>query len=74
MEIEESKVVNKAELMIVDDTMENLTLLNEIFKAEGYLVRSANSGELALLSIAKKPPDIILLDIKMPSLDGFEIR
>lgn len=73
MGIKQSKDVYKADLMIVDDTMENLTLLNEMFKSEGYTVRSSNSGELALLSIAKKLPDIILLDIKMPSLDGFEM-
>ena len=65
--------VYKAEIMIVDDTIENLTLLNELFKSEGFRVRSSNSGELALLSIAKKAPDLILLDIKMPQLDGFEV-
>jgi len=40
---------------------------------EGYNVRPANSGELALASIAAQPPDLILLDIRMPGLDGFEV-
>jgi len=61
------------EIMIVDDLSENLRLLTEIFEAEGFLVRAANSGELALLSIAKKEPDIVLLDVKMPDIDGFEV-
>ncbi|MDP2813604.1 MAG: response regulator, partial [Erysipelotrichaceae bacterium] len=65
--------VFKAEIMIVDDTLESLTLLSEIFVSEGYLIRSSNSGEQALLSIAKKQPDIILLDIKSSTLDGFEL-
>lgn len=73
MRNEPSRDVYIAEIMIIDDTTENLTLLDEIFKSEGYLVRASNSGELALLSIEKKLPDIILLDIKMPTLDGFEV-
>jgi len=59
--------------MIIDDLRENLQLLTEIFETEGFRVRAANSGELALLSIAKKDPDIILLDVKMPEMDGFEV-
>lgn len=73
MRIEQSKDVYTAELMIVYESTENFVLLNEIFMSEGYVVRSSRSGKPALLSIAQKLPDIILLDIKTPSLDGFDI-
>ncbi|HCE67012.1 MAG: hypothetical protein A2X82_03785 [Geobacteraceae bacterium GWC2_55_20] len=60
-------------ILIVDDTPESLRVLTEILKPEGYSVRPANSGELALASIAAQPPDLILLDIRMPGMDGFEV-
>ena len=61
------------EIMIVDDMSENLKLLTDIFVSEDFKIRAANSGELALMSIAKKEPDLILLDVKMPDIDGFEV-
>jgi len=73
MRFKQSKDVYTAELMIIYDKTENFTLLNEIFLSEGYMVRSSNSGKRALLSIAAKLPDIILIDTKMLSIDGFEI-
>lgn len=73
MTITQSKVVYTGELMIVYDKKEDKILLNEMFMSEGYLVRFSNNGKRALVSIAVKQPDIILLDIKRPSLDGFEI-
>jgi diguanylate cyclase (GGDEF)-like protein/PAS domain S-box-containing protein len=73
MRYKQSKDVYTAELMIIYDKKEIFRLLNEIFVSEGYLVRSSNSGKRALLSIAAKLPDIILLDTKMPSIYGFEI-
>jgi PAS domain S-box-containing protein len=57
----------------VDDTAESLRVLTGILQPEGYSVRPANSGKLALASIAARPPDLILLDIRMPDLDGFEV-
>lgn len=61
------------EILIVDDTLENLQLLNDILVARGYKVRSVSSGETALESIAFKKPDLILLDIIMPKMDGHEV-
>ena len=60
-------------ILIVDDTPENLRLLKELLNASGLKVRPANSGELALKSAFRTPPDLILLDIRMPGLDGYEV-
>lgn len=62
-----------ADVLIVDDTLANLQLLLNILKEEGYKVRPANSGKLALQAIAQKKPDLILLDIKMPEMDGYQV-
>jgi len=59
-------------ILIVEDARESLTLLTELLSAEGYAVRSAGSGDLALASAAANLPDLILLDIRMPGVDGFE--
>ncbi len=61
------------EILVVDDTPITLNLLTDILSAEGFQVRSANNGELALDSIASKPPRLILLDINMPEMNGFEV-
>ncbi|MCJ7738148.1 MAG: response regulator, partial [Anaerolineae bacterium] len=58
---------------MVDDTYESLALLDRILTPEGYLVRPADSGELALAAVAANPPDLILLDIRMKGLDGLEV-
>jgi len=60
-------------LLIVDDTPATLKLLSDFLLAEGYLARPINNGELALRSAALEPPEVILLDIRMPGMDGFEI-
>lgn len=67
------KLVNNYEILIVDDIPENLKFLSDLLSAEDYKVRSVNSGKLALSSVAAKMPDLILLDIKMPEMDGFEV-
>lgn len=64
---------NCADILIVDDTIANLQLLTDILKREGYKVRPAPNGRLALDAVAKKQPDLILLDIKMPELNGYEV-
>jgi signal transduction histidine kinase len=62
-----------ANILVVDDTPANLTLLSSILREGGYRVRPAPSGELALRAAAAEPPDLVLLDISMPELDGFEV-
>lgn len=59
-------------ILIVDDLKENLQILNSILSEEGYCVRSAINGRLALNSARANPPDLILLDIRMPEMDGYE--
>jgi len=63
----------KPKILVVDDTPASLKLLSELLRAEGYEVRSAIDGELALESAIDNPPDLVLLDIMMPGIDGFEV-
>ncbi|MDD2760843.1 MAG: response regulator [Methylomonas sp.] len=65
--------IQDTDILIVDDTIANLQLLAGMLKEEGYKVRPASSGKIALDAIAKKAPDLILLDIKMPEMDGYEV-
>ena len=60
-------------ILVVDDESESRALLIAMLTAEGYEVRPADSGKLALASIAVKRPELILLDIRMPGMDGFEV-
>ncbi len=62
-----------ADLLIVDDLPENLAVLSSILKNAGYKVRSTLSGELALKAVALAPPALILLDVMMPNMDGYEV-
>lgn len=63
----------QGKILAVDDTPASLKLLTDILKKEGYDVRSAISGELALRSARANPPELVLLDIRMPEMDGFEV-
>jgi len=60
-------------ILVVEDDSESLALLTGILAVEGYQVRSANSGQLALASVAAWLPQLILLDIRMPGIDGLEV-
>ena len=62
-----------ASILVVDDTLPNLELLSEMLKARGYKVRPVPSGDLALQAAKSSPPDLILLDIHMPEMDGYEV-
>jgi len=62
----------RAKVLIVDDIPANLNLLSEALTPEGYEILGATSGEMALRSAARAFPDLILLDIVMPGIDGFE--
>jgi DNA-binding NtrC family response regulator len=63
----------REEILVVDDTPANLRLLTELLSSHGYRVRPAEDGALALESVAAKTPDLILLDVSMPGLDGYEV-
>ena len=63
----------RANLMLVDDTPENLKLLQIMLAKRNYRVRSFPRGRLALAAAAQEPPDLILLDISMPEMDGYEV-
>ena len=64
---------NKGTILLVDDIPENLQLLSEILLTYNYIVRRVTSGKMALKTVKIKPPDVILLDIKMPEMDGYEV-
>ncbi len=63
----------KGNILIVDDLSENLQFLTDVLIKQGYKVRSVTNGRMALRTIHNNPPDLILLDIKMPEMDGYEI-
>lgn len=60
-------------ILAVDDTPMSLRLLTEILRSDGHTVRSAVSGELALRAARAQPPQLVLLDVNMPEMDGFEV-
>ena len=60
-------------ILLIDDDRKSLALLTRMLTAEGYEVRPADSGELGLESAILKPPHLILLNVRMPGMDGFEV-
>ncbi len=63
----------KANILVVDDTIANLRLLVNLLVERGYKVRPASNGSMALAAARTEPPDLILLDIVMPNMDGYEV-
>ncbi|MDM8547358.1 response regulator [Candidatus Venteria ishoeyi] len=61
------------DILVVDDTLENLYVLSNILITESYLVRPVPNGSLALRAAFAKPPNLVLLDIMMPDMDGYEV-
>jgi DNA-binding response OmpR family regulator len=66
-------MTDKGRILAVDDTPASLRLLTDLLQDEGYEVRSAIGGELALHAALSNPPELVLLDIRMPGMDGYEV-
>ncbi len=62
-----------ADILIVDDKPANLRLLSQMLVENGYQVRPAPDGSVALAAARAQPPDLILLDIRMPDMDGYQV-
>ncbi|MER3433822.1 MAG: response regulator [Leptolyngbya sp. ERB_1_1] len=64
---------NNRRVLVVDDIADNLILLQTVLESEGYIVETALSGKVALDKIEQSHPDLVLLDIMMPGLNGYEV-
>ena len=62
-----------ARILVVDDDSDNRELLEVILTSQGFAVVTASSGEEALASVAQDPPDLVLLDIMMPGMTGYQV-
>lgn len=62
-----------ANILIVDDNPDNLRLLAKILESQGYIVRKSLNGKMALQAIKRDAPDLVLLDITMPEINGYEV-
>jgi putative two-component system response regulator len=62
----------KAVLLVVDDAPENLDIAKNLLAAQ-YVVKAAVNGPMALKIVSKQPPDLVLLDIQMPGMNGYEV-
>lgn len=60
-------------ILLVDDKPDNLRLLSQMLTEHGYNVRRVTKGKMALITAKASPPDLVLLDIKMPDMDGYEV-
>ena len=62
-----------ARVLIVDDERQNRQLLEIMLEPEGFIVLTATGGSEALALVAREPPDVILLDVMMPGMDGYQV-
>lgn len=69
----EDHCVTRESIMVVDDNPANLKLLEDMLQQKGYHVRSFPGGRLALAAVEANPPDLILLDVNMPEMNGYEV-
>lgn len=70
---EEDTGAQRGRILIVDDNLTSLRLLTDMLTEQGYTVHPASQGEMALRFVRSALPDLILLDVKMPGLDGYEV-
>jgi signal transduction histidine kinase len=68
-----SQSAQKDRILVVDDSLENLLLVDSILQEEGYEIILAKDGLIALARVRQSPPHLILLDVMMPGIDGFEV-
>lgn len=66
-------VTTRPKILIVDDSEFILQLLETIFETEGFTTQLAASGSVALAAALANPPDVILLDVRMPAVDGWDV-
>lgn len=64
---------NRTRILVVDDLPDNYILLQTVLEGEGYQVDIADSGLAAIAKITENPPDLVLLDVMMPEMNGFEV-
>ena len=60
-------------ILVVDDSPDNVFLIQAILEEEGYKITTASDGRTALSQVEQSPPDLVLLDVMMPGMDGFEV-
>jgi PAS domain S-box-containing protein len=73
MDISDHPSNHPGSILIVDDDAVSLSLLNELLADSGYFVRAVDSGTMAIKWVQDQVPDIILLDVQMPEMDGYEV-
>ncbi len=64
---------SRRDILIIDDQLDNLRLLSALLTQQGYEVRTVTTGSAALMGVQAQPPDLILLDINMPEMNGYEV-
>ena len=69
----QQNLFSKGDILVVDDTPDNLRLLTTMLTDQGYQVRKVINGELALKVASKDNLDLVLLDLMMPKINGFEV-
>lgn len=60
-------------ILYIEDNLENRVLMRRVLMAEGYIVEEAHDGNTGLQKAAESPPDLILMDINLPEIDGYEV-
>ena len=65
-------LVPPADVLLVDDNPTNLDVLARVLRSQNHRVRTVTSGALALEAMRRQPPEVVLLDVAMPDLDGYQ--